>query len=534
MRRSEHYTVPDKLYSLPEPGVYRQVFHELPLLQRIYLTIRTWFGDADISRIIRDHELDDIKRRLSGRDSPIVDTTIPALRDGFHSRVRPVAQQIATLKPVLAEVRGAGAGPFMREMLEKLDSQLFATLDAACVLPEALMTNPATTAADAKKAVHQDVLQTLEVHEKALRELLDPVWASIEALALLATVDFTALIPAENRTGIQIPLRPVKDQLVRLACTVDLCIRNKRPDAIKVATDEVARRLGKRFGAQDTIWKSIETLDKGVSLEDLVRLAADEPRLELAQLSTPFMWWQRFSAAWIERIDVQGPLLRYRSMVVEDILRNQFEVTEQVPMWIPPSLYQRSVGTLRRLSSAQRFRDTRTMVGALAREQSLMSAGERGRILEAHMELDKAYTRLEELTGIGESRGKIGDELRRLRQTDTSESVAGVHKMNVYSKHRPEMRAFLDQAIGALTTISGQFSRNRATLRKVLKSGTIRIDLGNEEVSPVEILDLISEVYARLAVALRGLVILEHELTRAVQSSGSEDQEADDESPANQ
>jgi len=525
MRRTEHYTVSEVLYSLPESGVYRQVFHELPFFQRIYLKIRAWLGSTDIDAIVREHELDDVRQRASGEDGTIVVPSIPALRGGFFIRARPVAEQIKALKPVLVEARGSGAGPFLRDMLERLDVELFQTLDAACVIPEELLKNAATTAATAKKRVHEDLLETLEIHKGTIREHLEPVWASLESLALLMAVDMAALLPTNPKADMQIPMRPLKDQLVQLACTVELCVRNKRPDSIRVAADTVTRRTGKRFAAQETIWDAIDALDKAVSLVDLARLAADEPRLELARLGTSSMWWQRFTAAWVERIDVQGPLLRYRSLVVEDILRNHFGVSESTPMWIPPSLYQRSVGALRRLSMAQRFRDTRTMVGALAREQSLLSVAERARILEAHVELDKAYNRLEELTGVSESRGAIGDELRRLRQTSAGESLGGVHKKNVYSKHRPELFSLLGQAIDAFTVMAESFSRNKPALRKALKTGAVRIDLGNEETPPVDVLELITEVYYRLAIALRSLMAMEQELTSSTRRGADEDGE---------
>ncbi len=248
--------------------------------------------------------------------------------------------------------------------------------------------------------------------------------------------------------------------------------------------------------------------------------------MELVQITTPNNWWQRFSATWLERIDVQGPLMRHRSMVLEEILRSGFEVGEPVPAWIPPSLYQRSAGAFRRLATAQRFRDTRTMVGALAREHSAMPAADRAKILEAHVELDRVYTRLEELIGIGESRGMLGDDLRRLRQADEARaSVAGMQKMNIYTKHRPTMRTLIDQGIEAMNTIAGHYSRNKTLLKKMLRSGVLRIDLGSDEVTPTEILELVTDGYIKLAQALRSLVALEHELTKGLQSAAEEEEE---------
>ncbi len=195
--------------------------------------------------MIKEQELETIKHRIADDESAILDPTIPALRDGFHSRIRTVGQLIQKLKPVLMEVRGSGAGPFLRGMLEKLDSELYKTLQAACVIPEEILTKATTTVAGAKKRVQHDLLQALEINEKTIKEYLTPIWNSIEALALLSTVDFAALVPGEGGKGLQVPMRPVKDQLIQLACAMDVCSRNNRPGAIKGATEYVSLRTGK-------------------------------------------------------------------------------------------------------------------------------------------------------------------------------------------------------------------------------------------------------------------------------------------------
>jgi len=532
MRRSEHYTVPDKLYSFPEAGTYRKAFHELPFLQRVYLRIRTWFGSTDIVHVLKEYELEEVTRRITAHEGKILDPSIPALLDGFHTRVHTVAQKIEALKPVLTEIRGAGAGPFLREELERLAPDLYRSIDVSTVIPEELLTNPATTAKDAREAVLEYLLQALEINAKTIREHLDPVWNSLEALAILSTVDFATLIPANINRGARIPIRVLKEPLIRLTCSIELCMRNNRPDVIQRAAAFATHRIGKRFTAQETIWTAIETLNSGIPLVDLVRLATDEPRLELARITTRSGWWKRFSASWIERIDVQSPLLRHRTMIVEELLRNRFDITEPALGWIPPTLFQRTLGAVRRLGAAQRFRDTRTLAGTLAREQGLMTTSDRARILEAHVELDTAYSKIEELTGIGESRGTIGDELRRVTATESADTMAGFQKMNVYSKHRPEIQVLLGQAIEGLTAISSYFERNRAPLRKALRTGTVRIDTSSDELPPIDLLELITDGYNRLAVALRGLFTLEHELTapsdRDTGASGETDDDDDE------
>ncbi|MFO8043347.1 MAG: DUF5312 family protein [Alkalispirochaeta sp.] len=515
MRRSEQYTVPEQLFSLPPEGTYRQAYQELPLLQRFYLLIRAWFGSADITTIIKEHELEEVKTRVMNADEMLADVSIPALRSGFHSRARVVAQHVNALKNVFTYVRGSGAGGFLREALQRLDPHLFETLTASCSVPEDLLTNPATTISGAKEVVSDHLQQSLDVNKDAIRSHLDPAWRSIEALAALATVDFKGLIPEKTSEGIRTPMRIVRKPLTELAATVDLCIRNKHTSAIKIAAEYTGTRAGTQTKAHELIWSALDDLHTAVPLFDLVRLAADEPRLTPTQLSVQTNWWARFSAAWFETINVGPFLLRRRSLIVEEILRNEFDIHESNATWIPASLYQRSVGALRRLAQALRFRDTRTMAGVLAREQHLLTTPDRAKILEAHVDLDNALARLEELMGTGDERGMIGDELKRLSHSDADGAMAGMHKINVYAKHRPDVRVLIDQALDALETIAFAFHTNRQNVRKVLSAGGVRIELEEDGVPPSEIFDLITSSYRRLVTALRSLIMVEHELIGA-------------------
>ncbi|MEX2445063.1 MAG: DUF5312 family protein [Alkalispirochaeta sp.] len=531
MRRSDQYTVPEKLFTLPPQGTYREAFHELPLLQRIYLRIRAWFGSADITTVIKEHELEEVKRRVVDADESLVDISIPALRSGFHTRARAVAQHVNALKNVFTHVRGSGAGGFLREALKRLDPQLYETLTTSCNVPEELLTDTSTTIATAKETVSDHLQQSLDVNKEAIRAHLDPVWRSIESLATLATVDFRGLIPEKTSEDIRTPMRIVRKALTELAATVDLCIRNRHPTAIKIAAEYTGSRMGTHTKAHELIWPAIDELNGTVPLFDLVRMAADEPRITPVQLSVQTNWWARFSAAWFETINVGPFLLRRRSLMVEEILRNEFDIHESNATWIPASLYQRTVGALRRLAPANRFRDTRTMAGALAREQHLMTTPDRAKILEAHVDLDNAFARLEELTGTGEDRGLIGDELKRLSHTDAEGAMAGMHKINIYAKHRPDVKVLIDGALDALERIAFSFHTNRQNVRKALSVGSVRIELKEDGVPPSEVFDLITTSYRRLVTALRSLVSVEQELVGAPATAtvaGASDAETDD------
>lgn len=515
MRRSEQYTAAEQLFTLPPEGTYRQAYQELPRLQRFYLLIRAWFGSADITTIIKEHELEVVKARVMNADETVVDVSIPALRSGFHSRARAVAQYVKALKNVFTYVRGSGAGGFLRDALKQLEPDLYETLTASCNVPEDLLTDHATTISGAKELVSDHLQQSLEVNKTAIRACLDPVWRSIEALAALGTVDFKGLIPEKTSEEIRTPMRIVRNPLTELAATVDLCMRNQHTTAIKIAAKYTGTRAGSQTKAHELIWPALEELHNAVALYDLVRLAADEPRLTPTQLTVQTNWWARFSAAWFETINVAPLLLRRRSLMVEEILRHDFDIHESNATWIPASLYQRSVGALRRLAQALRFRDTRTMAGVLAREQHLLATSDRAKILEAHVDLDNAFARLEELMGIGDDRGMIGDELKRLSHADADGAMAGMHKINIYSKHRPDVRVLIDQALDALEIIAFSFHTNRQNVRKVLTSGGVRIELEDAGVPPSEVFDLITSSYRRLVTALRSLISVEQELIGA-------------------
>ncbi|MFW5695065.1 MAG: DUF5312 family protein [Alkalispirochaeta sp.] len=523
MRRNEQYTVPEKLFTLPPPTTYLRAFQELPLLQRFYLRVRAWFGSADITTVIKEHELEAVKQRVERADETLADVSIPALRHGFHSRARAVAQHVNALKNVFTYVRGSGAGGFLRAALKRLEPQLYETLTASCNVPEELLTDPATTIAAAKEAVSDHLQQSLEVNQDAIRSHLDPVWKSIEALAALATVDFRGLIPEKTSEDIRTPMRIVRKPLTELAATVDLCVRNRHSSAIKIAAEYTGTRAGTQTHAHERVWPAIDELNATVPLLDLVRLAADEPRITPVQLSVQTNWWARFSAAWFETINVGPLLLRRRSLIVEEILRNEFAVHESNATWIPASLYQRTAGALRRLGQAQRFRDTRTMAGALAREQNLMTTPDRAKILEAHVDLDNSFARLEELMGSGESRGLIGDELKRVSHTDSDGALAGMHKINVYAKHRPDIKVLTDQALDALERIAFSFHTNRQAVRKALAAGMVRIELEEGDIPPSEVFDLITTSYRRLVTALRSLVSVEQELVGAPATAAAAD-----------
>lgn len=522
MRRSERYTVPEKIYSVPDPQTYRRVYRELPFLQRLYLLIRTWLGSADIATVVKEHELDDVKHEVLSRGNDIADVTIPALMHGFHHRVRAVAEAIHALRPVLSHVRGTAAGAFLRDTFQRIDPETAQTLEAACAVPEELLNEPTTTFESAKKAVHVSVMEALEINKEAIQATLNPVWNSLEALAALSTVDFAGLIPQDITPDTRTPLRIVRDPLVQFTATISLCVKNREPDAIRYAAEYVGHRHGGTLPGATRIWDAIDVVFSEIPLVDLVRLAMDEPRLKMAELQTQGAWWKRFTNAWVERIDVRAPLIRRRSMVVEDTLRNHFLVGENTITWIPPSLYQRSLGAIRRLGAAQLFRDTRTMAGSLAREPDLLPAPDRSKILEAHVEIDKAYAKLEELTGFGEARGAIGDELRRLTQGAGDTSMIGMQKVSLYAKYRPDLRILIDQVVDSLETIGGRFAAHRTAVRRSLKAGTVRIDTAGTDTPPVELLDLITESYRTLSRALRGLFTLEQELTAGAEQTAAE------------
>lgn len=512
MRRSEQYTVPEELFSLPKRDIYRQAFRKLPFFQRIYLWIRSWFGSADIVEVVKEHELEVVQKRVSARDRTIADVTIPALAEGFHRRARSIHRHYRELKGALSRARGASAGSFMREALRQLDQQMHGTLEVSCDVPQSVLEDPAVALTDARDLVIDHVHQALDVNREAIVAVLEPVWQSLEALAALGTVDFRGLIPEGDTDNVKIPMRIVREPLTRLACVLEMCIRYQHRSAARIAVDFDGGRLGRGSAPDEAIWEAIDDLNHAASLLDLVRLASDEPRLTLAQLNPNSQWWARFSSAWLDTVHVGPPLLRHRTAVVEGLLKDQFDTGGIAASWIPPALYQRSVGAFRELAVSQRFRDTRTMAGALAREQNVMPAADRGRVLELHVELDRVFTRLEEMLGYGEEYGAIGEEIRKVSQPGSESGVAGMQKISVYSKFRPDVRVIVDQGIDVLEGIGIQFDTNRRVIRRALKARAVRFDIETDDLPLVELFDLLTGGYRHLALSLRSLITIEHEL----------------------
>ena len=535
MRRSEQYTVPSELYSLPARDAYREVFRDLPWLQRVYLLIRTWFGSADIVTVVKEHELEEVRKRVQAADEQLADVSIPALMSGFHARARAVALAYRSMKRVLSEARGTGAGAFMILALEKLAPDLHHSVEAAAKVPEETVTDLTVTVGQARESVMNHLHEALEIHRSAITSRLDPVWKSLESLAALGTVDFKGLIPETDNESIRTPMRIVRDQLTRLACVIELCERNRHDTAARIAAEYAAGRIGRQEGSHAALWSAIDELSASVPLVDLVRLAMDEPRLSLAQIEVKSSWWARFTTAWHDTIRIGPTLLRRRALMVEQHLTDYFAVQEGVPSWIPASLLQRSIGALRRLVETPRYHETSTMVGALAREHELIPRPERARILEAHVELDKALSRLEELLGRGNERGAIGEELRRISQAGGEGGITGMHKINMYAKYRPDLRVLLDTALTAMATISESLGRYRSQIRKALKARTVRVDVNEDDLPPEEYLDLIVSGYRDLALRVRSLVAIEQELVSGSgeqRGESSADTEADAEPSA--
>lgn len=488
------------------------MYKKLPLLQRIYLTIRAWFGSADLTTVLKEQELEEVRRRVVKRDATVADVSIPALKAGFHQRARAVAQHAAALKPILAEVRGSGAGVYLREMLKRLDPDLHRTIEASCLVPENLLLNASTTPSAARSVVLDHLHQSLEVSRRAIETSLGPVWNSLEAIAALAAVDFGGLIPESTAPDIRTPLRIVRKQLTELACVIEFCLRTRNPGAIRFAAEISRAGGGSRAASAEALWTALDALTVAANLADLVRLAADEPRLTLVQIAPKTEWWASFCLSWEETIEVGPAILRRRTLVLDDILSTAFGIEEPNPAWIPPSLYQRTAGALRRLFGCRRFRDARTLTGALAREQNLMPSSERASALEAQVELDQAFTRLEELLGSGEGRGRIGDEIRRLNHSDGEPAVTGMQKVNVYAKYRLDLRIVIDHSTEVLGSISHLFERNRKLVRQAVKARAVRVDLESDDLPPLEILTLIIDGYRKVVIGLRSLLAVENEL----------------------
>lgn len=513
MRRTERYTTASEAIKAPGLDVYRQSYSELSLIAKFLVLVHTWFGGESVGESVRHWELRSIFRRLEREHHDIVDPAVPVLLDGFVRRVRELNKRVPSIATVVQETTGERAGRFLHSALKTINPETAEQLEAATRVPEEVLDNPSVTLEEASAALKEQMEEALELHQAIVLRDLGTVWACLNSLKHLTSVSLKNVLPAGNSREARIPLRIVQEDLIALYRELEHCRKNKDARGLDIAVEFATQRLGRSFAVYREIWNVIDELLDEVPFLDILRLGLEEPRATIKPVAHSHEWWELFATSWIESLEAGPSILRHRSFRIESILHDDFAVVAPAITWIPSSLYQRTVGALRRLASGTEFRQTRVFVGTLSREEGLLRPASRKDLLNAHVQLDQQLDQLEDLIGSGDKRGKIGEEVKRLNATTTDASLVRIQMSGMLSRYRQPVRIMIENAIEALATIHRVCSTEEQTIARGSSrlNTTLADSLG--EVTPRYILDLIVHRYAPLVDTLQGLSAIERELT---------------------
>ncbi len=493
--------------------MYHELFKELSLFSKLIVYLRSWFQGESVEVGVRHREYRLLYRRLERDHHEIVDPAIPVLLGGFTRRLFEIAKRMTVVKTVVEEVTGNRAGRFLQTSLKSLDPEISEQLDAATRVPEELLEDYTVTLEQANKSLKERMHQALEVNQSQIFRVLGPVWTSLIGLKFLAGVQMKNMLPAEGGREPRIPLRAVRDDLIRLYQELEFCRKHQEPRGLDLAAEFTTQRLGRSFAVYRALWEMIEDMLVAVPLLDIIRLALEEPRATVKQVKHPQDWWPLFENAWMDTLEAGSSILRHRAFRLESILHDEFSVAAPPISWIPTTLYPRTVGALRRLASGTEFRLTRVFVGTLAREEGILRLTSKKDLLDGHVQLDQQLDKLEELIGSGDNRGKIGEEVKRLNAGNSDAALVRIQMAGVLSKFRPLVREIINDAIDALESIlrvcaaeergiTKSFPRLNAALADTLGETTSRY-----------VLDLIVHRYGPLVDALRGLAAIEREMS---------------------
>jgi hypothetical protein len=518
MRRTEHYTALPETIIKPPPETYRDSFSKLSLLAKISVSLRMWLKGETLDEAVREREYHSIRRQLERDHQDIVDPAAPALMHGFCDRVYELAKRLGSIGTVVDEAVGARAGRFLQKLLASIDPETAEQLESAIRVPEETLDDPDVTLEAANRSMKEQVQQTLELHQATILRDLGPTWTALMGLRNLAKVPLKELVPARTSKGSRVPLRIVKDPLIELYRALEFCRDHQSSHGLDAAADFATQRLGRNFSAYRGIWDTIDEFLTAVPFLDLIRLALEEPRAKVKKIKLDQSWWRTFEDEWMDSYDAGPAIIRHRAYRIEAILHDDFAVAAPMVTWIPTSLFQRTVGSLRRLATGSEFRLTRVFVSTIAREEGLLRPTSRKDLLNAHVLLDQQIDKLEELLGSGENRGKLGEEIKRLHQEQSDAAMVRIHMTGLLARFRPPVQMLVNQSLSALGTIRRVC---RAEERTIVKSfprlnALLSDTLGGA--TPRYVLDLIIHRYGPLAELMRGLYAIEAEMSAGTES----------------
>ncbi len=513
MRKTDRYTVPFPAAELPASTVYRDRFREFPFWYRWYLRLLAIVNGLSIEQIVRRQDLFDLKRRLATIAEDQVDSSIPALLPGFLARLRIIDANRRRISGALEEISGNGRGAFLSETIARVDPEIHHTLTDAAAVPETLLESTETPLAVAREAVRTHLAEELEQHLVAIETHLGPLWRSVQALNVLRRYDMSPLFPPTEAAGlVRVPLRPVRVTLQELYQVLDLVRRNTNRTATEIAWEYVRHKARLNPGPPGAIWSAVEEFLHAAPLLEIVRVAWDEPYLEIKAVTVRSEWWESFRQARmnaaLERVGSQ--LLARRIDQVRELLSREFLIDRDPPGWLPSELYPASLGNTLLLAGSEFFHDTRRVVTQLVIDGVFHHLDTRNALHHAALRIDQSLNRLTALLGNGEHRGTLGEELQRIRSRSGSSAIIRRRLVGLYERHRLRIRTSLEELMDALETGGTLVDRTLSGTEVGFEYARLKSQSFSGDYSAMDLLSVVGNNWLPLGRALRGLYRIEN------------------------
>jgi hypothetical protein len=512
MRKTDRYTVPFPPAEPPSPEIYRDRFRAFPFWYRWYLRIMAIVKGMPLDRIVQNHDLQELRRRLAVVARDVVDGAGPALLPEFHRRLRALDVQCRRIAPALQDTLGTARGEFLRSALARMEPQIHEALEIAAEIPETLLESTETTLAVAQEAVRTHIATELESHRALIEKHINPIWISLNTLNVLTKTDFSPFLPPGHElTATRTPLRVVRTPMQELHQVLELVRSHTNRQATELAWDFVRHHTRRNPGVPGAIWSVVEEFTNTIPMLDLTRLAWEEPFLEIPELSIRSEWWETFRHTWISSgVHRAGPrFLEHRTEQVREMLSRGFLIDREPITWIPSELYPSTLGYVLLLAQSEFFHDTRRVITQLVIDGVFHLLDTRNALHQAALQIDQAMERLVTLFGSGDNRGTLGEELHRVQRRAGTSALARRRVVGVYERHRHRIRTALEEFIEAVETGGTLVERTLSGREVAFDYQQLRTQSFSGEYTAEDLLRIVGDHWYPLGRRLRALYRIE-------------------------
>lgn len=513
MRGSDHYTVAGEVIDAPGPEEYRSAFLAQTWLLRAVIRLEAAFRGQSVEEVVQRREYRVLLKRLNELYPGTVDTMIPALREGSLGLIRKLSGRVASIRPIAVECSGPRSGAFLHFLLHRVAPEVERRVSLARTVPRSILENPTLTVKEANSLLRRSTQDALQEQKEEIIRTVNPYWQSIAGLHGLSGVPFRMIVPTGSSAIPAVPIRSAMAELIQLYRELEFCALQRFPAALDLAEEFAASRTPRTTASQPDIWGAIEEVRRKVPLLEIIRLGLEEPRIRIRPLDRSSDWWPHFERFVMTGLDAADAIQDRRAADLEELLKDTYAVVSDPDLWLPQSLYQRSVDAIRRVSTSALFRRTRVFVGVLAREEEILPGGSRKELLEAHVALDKHMDDLESLAGTGEKPGTLGETVRSMRNAMRDKVKLRIELAKVFSAHRPRVYACVQGTIDSLTAIREICVREKSAIMRRLPRISAVLGDAFEDISLRAVFDTIQDQYPRLALCLTGIMTIEQELS---------------------